>query len=252
MTEKEKRQQRVHAEDAVFNRMLLWLIGAVIAEAVALFVKRIYTSPGINADISNVVDLIIFVFSYVGVLLTVLCVIWCVLAIRKGKTLRVPIGCTAIAAFIWFLTGIISRFGIYGVGIITIAPIVAIILILIYFLYHRAFFVNSIVTACGMLALWGVRNFGRTSMAVAVIFGWIGLAAIIVLSLYIKKNSGYLGKCKLVSDSKCYPVFWISCGVVFALTLLGFILGAGFAYYLIFVLVGWLFCLAVYYTVKLM
>ena len=42
MTEKEKRQQRRNEEDAIFNRMLLWLVGAVIAEAVALFVKRFY------------------------------------------------------------------------------------------------------------------------------------------------------------------------------------------------------------------
>ena len=43
MTEKEKRLQRARTEDAVFNRMLIWLAAAVIAEAVVLFVKRFFT-----------------------------------------------------------------------------------------------------------------------------------------------------------------------------------------------------------------
>ncbi len=41
MTEKEKRQQRARAEDAVFNKMLFWLIGAVIAEALVLVRKEL-------------------------------------------------------------------------------------------------------------------------------------------------------------------------------------------------------------------
>jgi hypothetical protein len=39
---------------------------------------------------------------------------------------------------------------------------------------------------------------------------------------------------------------------VLVATFLGFILGAGVAYYLIYVLVAWLFCMAVYFTVKMM
>ena len=40
MTDKEKRQNRQRAEDAVFNRMLFCLLGVIIAEAVILLVKR--------------------------------------------------------------------------------------------------------------------------------------------------------------------------------------------------------------------
>ena len=42
MTDKERRNQRRSAEDAVFNRMLLWLLGAVVAEVIILLVKHFY------------------------------------------------------------------------------------------------------------------------------------------------------------------------------------------------------------------
>ena len=41
MTDKERQSQRRRAEDAAFNRMLLWLLGAVVAELVILLVGMV-------------------------------------------------------------------------------------------------------------------------------------------------------------------------------------------------------------------
>lgn len=247
MTEKEKREQRARAEDAAFNRMLAWLIGAVIAEALVLVVKRVY----IEAAMIGLGRLFV-VFSYLGLVLIVLGAVWCVLSAKKNAALQVPVGCTVAVAFIWLMSVIVYRFSVTGVKIMTAVPIAAIVLILIYFLYHRAFFFNTLVTACGMLALWGARHFNDSKVIIVFVIGWVGLAALVAFTVYLKKNGGRIGKLQLVCDPNCYPACWLSCGVVFALTLLGVVLGAAFAFYLLFALVGWLFCLAVYYTVKLM
>ena len=42
MTDKERQNQRRRTEDAAFNRMLLWLLGAVVAELIILLVKHFY------------------------------------------------------------------------------------------------------------------------------------------------------------------------------------------------------------------
>lgn len=258
MTDKERRQQRRSAEDAAFNKMLCWLIGAVAAEAVVLFVKRFYIDmTGRATDIAIATGLLHFfrVFVYAGLALTVLGVIWCVLTAKNHKKLRLPIACTAVVCFLWVLSVMTYFLDAVGVKAMMVLPAVAGILILIYFLYQRAFFVNTILTGCGMAALWAFRQFYSThpnAVTLAFVLGWAGLAAIAVVTWLVKKNGGKLGKLRLVTDQKSYFVCWLTCAVILAATVLGFILGAGAAYYLIYVLVGWLFCLAVYFTVKLM
>lgn len=253
MTEKDKRLQRARTEDAVFNRMLLCLLAAVVAEAIVLFVKRFYIEFSANGiGLAMALAKFFSVFVYVGLALIVIGIVWCVIAWNKKQRLNVPAVCTIAVAFLWILTAMVYFLHEIGIKVMMFLPIAAMVLILIYFLYHRAFFVNSIVTACGMLALWGVRHVSGPKVVTVFIIGWIGLAAIVVFAWILKKNNGKIGKLKLVNDSKCYVAFFLSCAVVFVLTLLSLILGASVAYYLLYALIGWLFCLAVYYTVKLM
>lgn len=258
MTEKEKRQRRRSAEDAAFNRMLLWLVGAVIAEAVALFVKRFYinmTGQKLDLAIATVLYNVFPVLTYVGLILTVLGVIWCILAAKKGKGLKLPGILTAVVAFLWIVSLLSWFLDEAGVKILVALPIVAVVLVLIYFLYPRSFFANALVSGCGMLGLWVFRQFhGGHPTVVTVLFvlGLVGLIVLAALALMLRKHDGKLGKHQLVADRKCYPAFWLTCGVVFVAAVLALLLGVGAAYYLLYALIGWLFCLAVYYTVKMM
>lgn len=258
MTDKEKRQQRRSAEDAVFNRMLLCLVGAIIAEAVVLFVKRFYVdTTASDFDISMAVALtnIFSVLAVAGLVLTVAGVIWCVAAKKKDKSMALPVVLTVVAAFLWVLSVLARVLNDTGIKIMMVLPIVAAVLILIYFLYHRAFFINAVLSGCGMAVLWCFRQFyaGHPAVSIAlVILFWVCLAVIVILAAVTKKNGGKLGKLRLVNDQKSYVPCWLTCAVAFVTTLLALILGVGIAYYLIYVLIGWLFCLAVYYTVKLM
>ena len=256
MTEKEKRLQRQKAEDAIFNKMLLWLVGAVIAEAIVLFVRRFY----INATVGEMgiyfaVNFFFRVFIYVGLVLTVLGIVWCLLSRKKGKQLTAPVICTVIVGFLWVVSVLTYCLEAVGIKALMILPIVVAVLVLIYFLYQRAFFVNAIFSGLGIAALWGFRQFYAvhpTATTVALVIGWIGLVVIAVLCGVLKKNHGKLGKNQMVSDQKCYPACWLTCAVILVTTVLALLLGVAVAYYLIYVMIGWLFCLAVYYTVKLM
>ena len=253
MTDKEKRQSRQRAEDAVFNRMLFCLLGVIIAEAVILLVKRFYIDvTSSNLSVAIALDSIFSVFVYVGLVLTILGVAWCVWKRKKSKPIRLPLVCTVVVACLWIIVLFAYCFYDIGMKLLVALPFVAAVLILIYFLYQRAFFVSSVLTGCGVAGLWCLRQSQSILVKAGFVVGWIVLIAIAVLAYLLKKNGGKLGKLKLVSDPKSYVPCWITCAVVLAATLLGFILGAGVAYYLIYVLVAWLFCMAVYFTVKMM
>lgn len=256
MDNKDKLRQRRSAEDAAFNRMLLWLVGAVVAEIVVLLVKRFYvdTTAG-RIEIALALSTVFKVFSFVGLVLTALGIVWCVLWKRGGKKLVLPLVCTVAVGFLWVLSVLSAVFYDTGVKVMTALPIVGFVLILIYFLYQRSFFTNAILTGCGMAALWMYRQFyaGHTVVVtLCFVVGWILLAAVAVLAWFMKKNGGSLGKMKLGTEQSSYIACWLTCAVVAVAMLLGFVLGSGLAYYLLYALVGWLFCLAVYYTVKLM
>lgn len=253
MTDKEKRQHRQRTEDAAFNRMLFCLLGVILAEAVILLVKRFYVDvTGSNLGVALALDNIFSVFVYAGLILAILGVVWCVWKYKKSQSIRLPLICTVAVACLWIITLFAYCFYDIGVKLLVALPFAAAVLILIYFLYQRSFFVSALLTGFGMAELWCLRQVQNTLVKVGFVAGWIILIAVAVLTYLLKKNGGKLGKLKLVSDPKSYVPCWITCAVVLVATLLGFILGAGVAYYLIYVLVAWLFCMAVYFTVKMM
>lgn len=258
MTEKEKRSQRRTAEDAVFNRMLLCLLGAVVAELVILLVKRFYVDiNGSDISITIAGGLMVFfqVFRFLGLALIVAGIVWTVLYARTGKKVRLPAICTCVVIFLWIVTMLAYYLFDAGVRILMVLPAVAAVLILIYFLYQRAFFVNAILTGGGMAALWLYRQYYMnhpTAITLCFAAGWIVLAAVAVLAWKLNSTGGKLGKVRLMPEKSSYGITWLTCGITAAAMLLGLLLGAGIAYYLIFVLVAWLFCQAVYFTVKLM
>lgn len=258
MTEKEKRQQRAKAEDAAFNKMLCWVVFAVIAEAVVLLVKRYYIDvPATDFGLAAAVGLGWFfaVYTWLGLVLTAAGIAWCVSLARNKKSLRGPLIGTVVVGFLWILTLAARFLKDGGIAVMTVVPVAVALLSLIYFLYQRAFFANAIVAGCGLIALWVMRRYHYlhpTAITVGFVIGWLLLAAAVIVSVKVKNSDGKLGKYRLVGDKKCYPVFWVTCAVVLLVSVLALVLGTGVAYYLFYVLIAWVFCLAVYFTVKLM
>ena len=255
MFEKGKREQRHEQEDATFNKMLLWLVGAVVVELFIMLVKRIYVNflAGVNAAI--MLRNVFHVFTYLGAVLTAVGIVWTVLSLRKGKSAIVPCICTAVAAGLWVLSGLGYFLRDDGMSIMMILPAVGAVLVVVYFLYQRVFFFNTLVTAGGLLALWLHRQhywMHPTMVRLVFVVGFVLLAAALVLSLLLHRDRGRLGKLRVLPDDTDYLMTWISCGLTALVMAMALVLGTAAGFYLLFALVALEFVQAVFYTVRLM
>lgn len=165
-------------------------------------------------------------------------------------------GCSAVVEFFLLL---INRF-LPGLGVIrwlTILVPAAAVLALVYYLFQRDFFCITLISAGGILSLQLYRRMifahpFRLYCGFALAFLLLAAAVVVLILLQRGKRPFPLGIDKLVPCEANYPLLYITCVLNAVLLALALVLGVIAAYYLLFVLVGWLFIMAVYYTVKLM
>ena len=255
MFEKGKRAQRYEKEDAEFNKMLLCLAGAVVVELLILLLKRCFINAMLGAGVMTVLLYFFRIFSVAGAVLAVAGLVWTVLTARKGKPAALPGICTAVAAGLWVLS--VLAYYLYDVGmtIAMILPAVAAVLIVVYFLYQRVFFLNAALTAGGLLVLWLYRQYNAEypgAIRAIFVLGFVLLALALVGSFLLRVGEGKLLGIQLMPADSGYVTTWITCGVTALVMALALALGVAAAYYLLFALVAWLFVQAVFFTVKLM
>lgn len=258
--ENKKHQQsaRRKQEDATLNKLLVWFGIAIGYEAVVLFLKRFYVNIGVvEGEIMFAYGLsrVFMVLQWVAPVLTVAAVVWAVLWKRQGKSVRLPAICAAALFTLSFTVILTYRYYISGVEVLGVVAPATAILALVYYLYQRDFFFNALFTAGGILSLWLYRRFylyHPTRILLGFILGWVLLAAAAFLAFRLSKSSGKWKKTQLFPEQTSYLPTYLTCAIT-ALTMAAAMAGgAALAYYAVFVLVIWLFCLAVYYTVRMM
>ena len=255
MFNKGKREQRYAQEDAVFNRMLFWLAGAVAVELLIMLVKQVYINYIAGLTAAFVLNKFFQVFTFLGAALMVAGIVWAVLNYRKGKSAVVPCICAAAAAGLWVLSVLGYFLFDVGINIMMLLPAVGAVLIVVYFLYQRVFFLNTLMTAGGLLALWMYRKYYMghpTMIRLTFAAGFVLLAAALVLSLLLRRGGGKLGGLRVLPPDTGYLMTWITCAVTALTMVLTLALGAAVGFYLLFGLVAWVFVQAVFYTVQLM
>lgn len=255
MFDKGKREERYEKENAEFNKMLLWLVGAVVVELIILLVKQVYVNMILGVGLATALMYFFQVFAVLGAVLTVAGIVWAVVWHKKGKGIVLPCALTAVAAGLWVLA--LFTFSMFEVGlnIVMILPAVAAVLIVIFFLYQRVFFLNALVSAGGLVALWLHRQYysNHPSLIMALfVAGFVALAAVLVLTFVLRAGDGKLGSVRVMPAGTSYVITWITCGVTALTMALTLILGVSAGLYLLFALVGWVFIQAVFFTVKLM
>lgn len=141
-----------------------------------------------------------------------------------------------------------------------LVPVIA-VLAVVYYLFQRDFFCNAVISACGILCLQLYRKlfYLRPSFIRAgFVLAFVLLAAAVAVALLHRRDKLKLpalpGKVLrvLLPKETAYPMICITCVLVALVLALTLILGGTIAYYMIFVVAGWLFIMAVYYVVKLM
>ena len=255
MFDKGKREQRHAQEDAAFNQMLFWLVGAVAVELLIFLLKKIYVDFIAGYTVASVLNTIFHVFVFLGAPLTAAGIAWAVLNHRKGKSVTVPCICAAAAAGLWVLSVLSYYLYDFGMSIMMLLPAVGAVLIVVYFLYQRVFFLNALLTASGLLVLWLHRRYfinHPTSIRLFFVADFVLLAAGLVLSLLLRRGGGKLGGLRVLPPDTGYLMTWITCAVTALTMVLTLALGAAVGFYLLFGLVAWVFVQAVFYTVQLM
>ena len=255
MFEKGKREQRASKEDAAFNKMLLWLAGAVVVELVILFLRQVYVNLLFGGAVAYGLKVFFQVFSFAGAALVAAGVVWAVLRVRGGKSAVLPWACTAGVALLWVVSGFAYYLFDAGMNIMMVMPAAGAVLIVIFFLYQRGFFLNAMLAGGGLAALWMFREYYMdhpTTVRVCFALGFAALAAAVVLAFLLIRNGGKLGRVQVMPADTSYLLTWVTCALTAVSMVLGLVMGAGVAYYLLFVLAGWLFIQAVFFTVKLM
>ena len=255
MFDKGKREQRHEQEDAAFNKMLLWLAGAVAVELLILLAKRIYVDFIAGLTVAFALNTFFQVFSFLGAALTAAGVVWIVLSLRKGKRVIVPCICAAAVAILWVLSVLSFYLYEFGMSIMLLLPAVAAVLIVVFFLYQRVFFFNTLLMAGGLTVLWLHRQyFMNHPTAVRLLFAaeLVLLAAGLVLSFLLRRNDGKLRGLQVVPPDTGYVMTWITCGITALALVMTLAMGAAVGLYLLFALAAWVFVQAVLYTVQMM
>ncbi len=167
------------------------------------------------------------------------------------------------AVVVEFILLMISRFtsGSDLVHYLTILVPAVAVLAVIYYLFQRDFFCISAISACGILCLQLYRKLFHlhpNMIRAGFVLAFLLLAAAVVALVLLKKEKlklpSLLDKAIhiLIPREANFALLYATCALVAVLLALTLILGGTIAYYLVFVLVGWLFIMAVYYVVKLM
>lgn len=257
----EKAELRRKKENKAINSLLVWFVGAIVYEAFVLFIKRFYISFRLNmAEVNFALGLsnVFMVLQFVAPVLMVAALVWYIRCRKADKPTRLPaVGfwvCAALA-----LTAIVAyNFRDGGVAALgMVAPIMA-VLALIYFLYQKEFFCNAVLAGVGIVALWVYRKayMGHPRMIYAgFALVWIILAVAVVLVWKLSRNNGRWGSVQVFSAKASYVPTYVTAGLAAVLMLAVLALplyGATIAYYAIFALITWLFCMAIYYTVRMM
>ena len=255
----EKLEARRRQEDATFNKLLVWFVGAVVFEMLVLFLKRFY----INYDqmsISGVqfaiaIGKVLGVLRFAGLAVMVAGAAWLAARKKKEKSIVLP-GICAAAGLALALTAFLGyhyqEFGVNLLGVV--APAVA-VLAVIFFLYQREFFYSAILSGMGIVALWVYRKaYLNHPRMIYLGFALVGIAMIVavILAWKLSRSSGKLGKIKVLDAGASCLTAYLSAGLTVLALAAALTLGATVAYYAIFLLVAWVFCMVVYYTVRLM
>lgn len=249
------------AEDRTFNRMLLWLAAAVLVEVVMLLVNRYYIHARV-AELGAIKTIytLLGVAPVVGILLFVVCLAWGLHQRKQEDVCRdgmIPIvlGCALLC--MGFGAFGMRLFGATGASLVLgVVPALG-VLMLIFYLYQKEFFVCAVAGGLGILGLWVFRTVGSGTtynlyLVLALVLVAVGVAVIFQLQ---KRDGVWSIKGKeriLFQPGAAYPAYYVTAVIAAVLLLAPLAMGASVAYYAIWVMAAWLFILAVYFTSRLM
>ena len=240
MNKKEQQAQRAKQEDVVLNKVLWWIVGAVVLEALLLLLNKVYANYTVEQiELAKSLRDVFSVLMIALPICFVVLLIWAVAARKSGKFTRLSSVLAGVMLALAVCAVVIRVFDESGIRLLYVAVPAVAVLALIYYLYQREFFFAAVLSALGLLGVKVVPyHFGFPAIAYgyAVVLGVALVGAVVVF--------------RVLPKSANYALLYVTCGVVAAVVIAALLLGGLAVLY--GVLVAWLLILAVYYTVRLM
>ena len=249
----QKRAQRQQQEREALNNIFNVFLTGLAAECYLFMVYRGYIAGSIDSLL--VWDKVLHVLMWIG---AAVLVGGGLLALVKKADAKVrKIGLTIGGTGLFFaLSGLIMTY-FYDIGVsamCTAVPILT-VLMLIYFLYQRDCFINTLALVFALFAVWlcdrGLAGHWQLivrigAAAMAVLLAVFGIAA-----RRIQFNEGKLGRWQIFPADCEYRMVYVVSVVSVVLVALSVLIPA-LAYYMIWAAVIALFAELAYYTTKMM
>ncbi len=245
-------------EDRIFNRMLVWLAVAVVAEIYFVVVNRFY----VNAKTAEIDAMftwhkVLPFLGCAGIILFLLCLMWGRKTLAQGKDVILPFAMSGGFLVMGLGSLLIRMSRATSHLMLGIVPGLAILLI-IFYLYQKEYFPCALVSALGILTVICFRISGPTGKKylLCLVATVVVTAVCLAVMLKLKQNGGRLTwkgePVQMLASGANYLPFFITAVLTVVVCLCPLALGAAAAYYGIWVLGAWVFILAVYFTSKLM
>ncbi|MPM25995.1 hypothetical protein SDC9_72496 [bioreactor metagenome] len=247
-------------EDAIYNRIIFWFAAATVLESLLLVLKRFYLNyKAGEIELMAGIHLALHVLTYAGIALCAAGVVWALLSRKDGKIRLLPKMVAGFSFAVSVCAFITRHFQAAGMMVLLICVPVCAVLALVYNLYQREFFWITVLGGLTIFGLWLYRRAIGTHST--IFYGYLAvLALVLVLSALLGRKlqttDGVLTaggkKLHLFSHNTSYATLYATCALSALTVVSALVLGSTVAYYSIFVVVVWIFVMAVYYTVRLM
>lgn len=174
MNKKEQQAQRAKQEDVVLNKVLWWIVGAVVLEVLLLLLNKVYANYTVEQiELAKSLRDVFSVLMIALPICFVVLLIWAVAARKSGKFTRLSSVLAGVMLALAVCAVVIRVFDESGIRLLYVAVPAVAVLALIYYLYQREFFFAAVLSALGLLGVKVVPyHFGFPAIAYATPSSW--------------------------------------------------------------------------------
>lgn len=254
--DKRTKYERAKQEDALFTRMIYWIIGVVVLEFVLLVLNRYYVKGLVPMALVPMVEGVVTALCVVCPLAFIAFVSQYLKGKKAGLDATKPFFGAVISLALSACFILVRLFYSSGVSLLYLAVPAVAVLAIIYYLYQREFFVMALFVG---LSLLGVYLGDHVSTHTVAVYGYIIVFLVVVLGAMSLCRRNRVGKPFEIAGKSFtlfpqsgvnYPLLTVTHSL--ALLVVAISLVTTISSVLYGVLVAWILIMAVYYTVKLM
>jgi len=161
MNKKEQQAQRAKQEDVVLNKVLWWIVGAVVLEVLLLLLNKVYANYTVEQiELAKSLRDVFSVLMIALPICFVVLLIWAVVARKSGKFTRLSSVLAGVMLALAVCAVVIRVFDESGIRLLYVAVPAVAVLALIYYLYPREVFFAALLEGHNAKAvkLGGVEN----------------------------------------------------------------------------------------------